>query len=93
MTMYAVITLVMEPIGRAVLDDRDQMSAPVAELATIVHRACTPAGSALTAARAAGAMASPAAASPVAVAPVTAMVSTPRRETTRLSPIIHPLRA
>src|ERR1700761_8898980 len=91
MTRYAVITLVMEPIGRAVLDARDQMSAPEAASAIIAHGACTPAGPVPVAARAAGAVTSPAAASPVAVRPVTARVSAPRRETSGPSVIIGSL--
>ncbi len=92
MAMYAVITLVMEPIGRVVVDDRDQMSAPEAASATIAHGACTPVGPVLVAARAAGAVTSPAAARPVAVRPVTAMVSAPRRETNCPSVIFNPCR-
>ena len=33
-TTYAVITLVTEPIGRSITEDRDQRSAPVAAFAS-----------------------------------------------------------
>ena len=53
-TTYAVITLVMEPIGRSTTDDLDQRSAPVAAFASSARRDRTPTG------------ADPALASPVA---------------------------
>src|SRR5580692_192840 len=43
-TTYAVITLVIEPIGCSLTDDRDQRSAPVVWFATSANGARTPAG-------------------------------------------------
>src|ERR1700688_2691823 len=43
-TTYAVITLVIDPIGRSVTDDLDHRSRPVASFASSAHRARTPAG-------------------------------------------------
>src|ERR1700745_3743554 len=43
-TTYAVIALVIEPIGRSSTDDRDQRSAPFAAFASSAHRDRTPAG-------------------------------------------------
>src|ERR1700733_9046647 len=79
-TTYAVITLVMEPIGRSTTDDRDHRSAPVAAFASSAKRDRTPdgaeaafaAGAApvpVTAARAAGAAAAPATIVPATTAP------------------------
>ena len=43
-TTYAVITLVIDPIGRSVTDDWDQRSLPVASFASSAHGARTPTG-------------------------------------------------
>src|ERR1700685_678648 len=43
-TTYAVITLVIDPIGRSVTDDWDQRSLPVASSASSANGACTPTG-------------------------------------------------
>src|ERR1700761_5918951 len=69
-TTYAVITLVIEPIGRSSTDDRDQRSAPFAAFANSAHRDRTPAGPApvRTAALAAGATMPPATMIPASTA-------------------------
>src|SRR5690348_6982767 len=76
-TTYAVITFVIEPIGRSSVDDLDQRFAPVAAFASSAHRDFTPAGAAAcsgtaavpAAARAAGAAAPPATINPATTAP------------------------
>src|SRR5262249_9653088 len=82
-TTYAVITLVMDPIGRLVTDERDHRSLPVAATAISAHRARTaasgPAGTAgvtepvltvaVTVAARAGAAAPAVTISPAATAP------------------------
>src|ERR1700735_3772302 len=49
-TTYAVITLVIEPIGCSLTDDRDQRSAPLLSSASSATGARTPAGVLLAAA-------------------------------------------
>src|SRR5690242_4610096 len=69
-TTYAVITFVIEPIGRSSVDDLDQRFAPVAAFASSAHRDWTPAGAAaFCGARAAAPAASAARAAGAAVAP------------------------
>src|SRR5580704_8576908 len=83
-TTYAVITLVIDPIGRSSTEDLDHRSAPVAAFASSAKRDRTPAGAAgalaaAVAARAAGAVTPlatiiPATTAPAASAPAIRML-------------------
>ena len=102
-TTYAVITLVIEPIGRSSTEDLDHRSAPVAAFASSAKRDRTPraarraALAAAVAARAAGAVTPPATIIPATTAPAASapairmLLPLPRpNEDTRILPVRPP---